>query len=62
VPIAHGAGRILTRQQASQKLSLKEFKKSISQETIDESPVCYKDSELIKELITPSVISNIKGN
>ena len=75
---AHGAGRILTRQQASQKLSLKEFKKSmenvystsISQETIDESPVCYKDSELIKELIIPSVeiieqlypILNIKGN
>jgi RNA-splicing ligase RtcB len=76
---AHGAGRVLTRQQAQGKLSLKKFEKemndsgiystSVNKNTIDESPDCYKDTDLIKELIEPSVeileqlkpILNIKG-
>ena len=76
---AHGAGRVLTRQHAQGKLSLKKFEKemndagvystSVNKYTIDESPECYKDTELIKQLIEPSVeilehlrpILNIKG-
>ena len=76
---AHGAGRVLTRQLAKSKLSLKKFEKemkesgvystSINKNTIDESPECYKDTELIKTLVEPSVeilehlkpILNVKG-
>jgi tRNA-splicing ligase RtcB len=60
---AHGAGRILNRSQALSKISLKMFKESmkdvysttVQDETIDESPFAYKDSELIKKSLTNSV-------
>ena len=60
-------------------LSLKKFEKemndagvystSVNKYTIDEAPECYKDTELIKQLVEPSVeilehlrpILNVKG-
>jgi tRNA-splicing ligase RtcB (3'-phosphate/5'-hydroxy nucleic acid ligase) len=60
---AHGAGRVLPRNIAQQKLNLKDFQEtmkdvyttSVSDETIDESPQCYKNSERIMELIGPNM-------
>lgn len=51
----HGAGRLMSRKQAKQKLSLEEFKKSmqgiyttsLSMETLDEAPFAYKPMEEI---------------
>ena len=45
------------------------YSTSVNKNTIDESPDCYKDTDLIKELIEPSVeileqlkpILNVKG-
>ena len=59
----HGAGRVMSRSRAKSNLSLDEFKKqmenvystSVKQSTIDESPMVYKDSSLIKELIKDTV-------
>jgi len=59
---AHGCGRVLNRSDGS-KLSLKEFQKemedvystSINKETLDESPMVYKDVKLIKECLDTSV-------
>ena len=58
---AHGAGRVLTRQQARKKLSPAKFQKEMEKAgvystssykfVIDEAPECYKDTELIMELI-----------
>jgi RNA-splicing ligase RtcB len=77
---AHGCGRILTRQQAKRKMRLKDVREemakadvyttTLSEETLDESPAAYRDAELIKEAIGPSVeiveqlrpIINVKGN
>jgi RNA-splicing ligase RtcB len=55
----HGAGRIMSRSAAKQNISLEEFKSSmegiystsVCKGTIDESPMAYKDTEEIKELI-----------
>ena len=74
---AHGCGRILNRSQGA-KLSMKEFEKemkdvystSINKDTLDESPMAYRDSELIRECLGDSVeiieqlkpIINCKGN
>jgi tRNA-splicing ligase RtcB (3'-phosphate/5'-hydroxy nucleic acid ligase) len=60
---AHGAGRLYDRNQARTKISFKEFKKSMEgiysssvvPETIDESPMAYKNVDLVKELIGDSV-------
>ena len=60
---AHGCGRIMTRRQAS-RLNLKEFIKtmedvysvSVCKETLDESPMAYRDINLIKECLCDSVI------
>jgi len=60
---AHGCGRIMTRHQAS-RLNLKEFIKtmedvystSVCKETLDESPMAYRDINLIKECLCDSVI------
>lgn len=60
---AHGAGRMLTRDAARSRISLKEFRESMSgvysssvvQETVDESPMVYKDSEMIKKALEGSV-------
>jgi tRNA-splicing ligase RtcB len=60
---AHGAGRLLMRSQAFQKLSMKKFKEemkdvfstSVVPSTLDESPMAYKDTEFIKEAIGDTV-------
>lgn len=59
----HGAGRIMARGKAKRSLDVEDFKKSmegiystcISKETIDESPMVYKNHEEIKELIKDTV-------
>ena len=78
---AHGSGRIITRQKAlKNKISIvkrleKDFEKNDIYSTIplenivDEAPECYKDTEMIKEMIGPSVkileqlrpVLNVKG-
>ena len=66
----HGAGRIMSRAQAKKQITLDEFRQamsgvfstSICETTIDESPLAYKPTEEIMELIKPTVdiISMIK--
>ncbi len=66
----HGAGRMLSRSQAKKQLVLRDFEKcmsgifstSICETTLDESPMAYKPTEEILELIKPTVeiISTIK--
>ena len=61
---AHGSGRIIARGNAIQKIRMKDFVNSMKDvystsvvtETIDESPMVYKDSELIKKALDDSVI------
>ena len=60
---AHGSGRILSRQKASNSLSLKKFQKemenvystSVVKETLDESPMAYKDTNFIKLSLNDTV-------
>lgn len=60
---AHGAGRKLTRNQADNTLKMKDFQESmkgiysstIQLETLNESPACYKDSNMIMESIKDTV-------
>lgn len=55
----HGAGRVLARNQAMKTLSLDEFSKemegiystSVCKQTLDESPMAYKDKNVIMEAI-----------
>ena len=66
----HGAGRIMSRVQAKKQVALDEFRQtmsevfstSICEATLDESPMAYKPTEEILELIKPTVdiISMIK--
>ena len=57
---AHGAGRKMSRSKAKEKVSMDEFKDSmknvysttVCKGTIDESPMAYKDTNEIKDLIT----------
>ena len=57
---AHGAGRKLSRSKAKQNLSMEDFTETmkgvysttICEGTIDESPMAYKDTTEIKDLIT----------
>ena len=59
---AHGCGRLLNREKAG-RLSLKEFIKemedvystSVRKETLDESPMAYRDVELVKQCLQDSV-------
>ncbi|MCK9596229.1 RtcB family protein [Candidatus Pacearchaeota archaeon] len=59
----HGAGRILARSKAKKTLSLDTFKKTmenvwskcISKDTLDESPMAYKDSQRIIDSIKDTV-------
>lgn len=59
----HGAGRIMGRGQAKRTLDLDEYKNTmegiwsscISQETIDESPMAYKNSEQIRHAIKDTI-------
>ena len=56
---AHGAGRKMSRSKAKQNISMKEFEDSmknvysttVCKGTIDESPMAYKDTNEIKDLI-----------
>ena len=60
---AHGSGRIVSRQKSFNKFRLKDFQKemenvystSVVYETLDECPMAYKDTELIKSCLDPSV-------
>lgn len=66
----HGAGRIMSRTQAKKQISLVDFSQTMSgvfstsvcEATLDESPMAYKPTEEILELIKPTVdiISMIK--
>ena len=66
----HGAGRILARNQAFKTLSMDEFSKemagiystSVCKETLDESPMAYKDKEIIMEAIkeTATILDIVK--
>ena len=59
----HGAGRIMSRAKARKQISLEDFEKSMSgifsssvgAGTLDESPMAYKPTEEILELIKPTV-------
>lgn len=66
----HGAGRIMSRAQAKKQISMSEFEdsmtgiysSSVCEGTLDESPMAYKPTEEILELIQPTVevVSMIK--
>lgn len=59
----HGAGRLMSRAQARQQISLESFQESmegivsssVCEETIDESPFAYKNYQEIMEVIEPTV-------
>ena len=59
----HGAGRLMSRAQAKKNIALEDFRQtmdgifstSVCEGTLDESPMAYKPTELIKELIRPTV-------
>lgn len=64
----HGAGRTMSRSQAFEKISLDEFKQSmtgiysetVTEETIDESPMVYKPKdEIIQHIQNTVVIENV---
>jgi RNA-splicing ligase RtcB len=73
----HGAGRLMSRTDAKKNVTMEDFKNSmngiftssVSLDTLDESPMAYKDSEYIERLIEPTVkiidkirpIYNFKG-
>jgi tRNA-splicing ligase RtcB len=75
---AHGCGRIVSRNKAKNKFTLKQYKNSmkdvystcINDDTIDEIPMAYKDAKLIMETLEPTVeilvhakpTLNIKGS
>lgn len=66
----HGAGRVLSRTQAKESLTMKDYKNSmkgvhstcISTGTLDEAPMAYKSGDEIKELISPTaeIIDHLK--
>lgn len=59
----HGAGRVMSRRSAKEKLSLDEYKQmmrsvyttSVNKETLDEAPMAYKSLEDIIDVIRESV-------
>ena len=59
----HGAGRVLSRMQAKNQLDMKEFidsmkgiySSSVCKNTLDESPMAYKNPNKIEKLIEPTV-------
>ena len=66
----HGAGRLMSRKQAKQSVSIDDFKESmegifttsVNESTLDESPMAYKPADEIIELVkdTIDVIEVIK--
>jgi RNA-splicing ligase RtcB len=73
----HGAGRVMSRTEAHQTLSLGEFSdtmsdiysQSVTEETLDEAPMAYKSANAIADAITPTaeiddwleVVHNLKA-
>lgn len=59
----HGAGRIMSRKQATEQLTMEDFKESmdgiyttsVDESTIDEAPMAYKSAEIIKNDIRDTV-------
>lgn len=59
----HGAGRVLSRRKAKETLSIEKFTEEmsgiytscVSQETLDESPMAYKDKDLILSAIGETI-------
>ena len=59
----HGAGRVLSRTDAKEQLSMHKYKEAmkgvhsccICRGTLDEAPMAYKDGDEILELISPTV-------
>lgn len=59
----HGAGRLMSRGEASRNVDLEKFKfrmkeivsTSVGKSTLDESPQAYKDPKIIEEAIEPTV-------
>ena len=59
----HGAGRLMSRTQAKEKLDLEEYKKSmegiyttsVNEQTLDEAPMAYKSIDDIIDVIKDSV-------
>ena len=74
----HGAGRIMSRNQASEQITMEDFKNSmngiyttsVNENTIDEAPMAYKSAKVIQEDIKDTVeivkvirpIYNFKAN
>ena len=74
----HGAGRIMSRNQASEQITMEDFKNSmngiyttsVNENTIDEAPMVYKSAEIIQKDIKDTVeivkiikpIYNFKAN
>ena len=74
----HGAGRIMSRNQASEQITMEDFKNSmngiyttsVNENTIDEAPMAYKSAEVIQKDIKDTVeivkvikpIYNFKAN
>lgn len=66
----HGAGRLMSRTQAKKEVSMEDFKETmkgiytscVSKETLDESPMAYKDWHEIVDMIedTVEVVKHIK--
>jgi len=60
----HGAGRVLARGKAFQTLSMEEFEQemqgiyssSVCRQTLDESPMAYKDKEMITKAIRDTAV------
>jgi tRNA-splicing ligase RtcB (3'-phosphate/5'-hydroxy nucleic acid ligase) len=59
----HGAGRLMSRSKAKKELNMDNFRKSmegiyttsVNEGTLDESPMAYKDPEMIKSMISGTV-------
>jgi tRNA-splicing ligase RtcB len=66
---AHGCGRIVSRNKAKGKFTMKQYKESmkdvystcINLNTIDELPMAYKDSKLIIKTLEPTVEILVHG-
>lgn len=66
----HGAGRLMSRTKAKQEINLEEYKKSmdgiystsVCEETLDESPMAYKNADSIRDNIhqTATIVEHIK--
>lgn len=66
----HGAGRLMSRGEASRKIDLEKFRfsmkgivsTSVGKSTLDESPQAYKDPKMIEDAIAPTanIIDRVK--